>query len=200
MTLAETSARSVEIYLKSLRRELSDLLDEDANEIVEEIRTHIFDKTTGETPESVAATLAALGTPQELADRYRTPELIERARLARSPKYVLRRTMRRLGRGLLGLLLFSVAALGCSLGCWLFLLGFIKLMSPRTTGVYGVWTKHDISFNWQFGSSPNKPNELLGWWLVPIGILLGGAILLLTFRLGYWSIRRFWTPRTRQEA
>ncbi len=95
MTLTETSARSVQIYLKSLRRELSDLLDEDANEIVEEIRTHIFDKTTGETPESVAATLAALGTPQELADRYRTPELIERAKLARSPKYILRRTMRR---------------------------------------------------------------------------------------------------------
>ncbi len=86
------------------------------------------------------------------------------------------------------------------MGCWLFLLGFVKLMSPRTTGVYGAWTKHDISFNWQFGSTPNKPNELLGWWLVPIGILLGGAILLLTLRLGYWSIRKFWTLRTRQEA
>jgi len=199
MTLAGTSERSIEIYLKSLRRELGDLLDEDVNEIVAEIRTHIFDKTTGETPEAVDATLAALGTPQELADRYRTAELVERARLARSPKYVLRRTMRRAGRGLLGVVVFSLSVLGCTVGCWLFLLGFVKLIHPGTTGVYGTWNEHNKSFNWQFGS-PNKPGELLGWWLVPIGILVGGAVLLLTFRLGYWSIRRFWMQRARQEG
>ncbi len=66
MTATERSSKSVETYLKSLRSELRDLLDEDRDEIVEEIRTHIFDKTYGsQTPEAVAATLAALGTPQE---------------------------------------------------------------------------------------------------------------------------------------
>jgi hypothetical protein len=190
MTLTETSQRQVETYLKSLRRELSDLLDEDADEIVEEIRTHIFDKTSGERPEAVAATLAALGTPRELADRYRTAELVQRARLARSPKYMMRSGLRWAQMSLLGVAVFAVSVLGCSLGCWLFLLGLLKLIHPGTTGVYGTWNDHSKSFNWQFGT-PNKPGELLGWWLVPVGILVGAALLLLTFRFGSWSVRKF---------
>ncbi len=54
------------------------LMDEDVNDIVEEIRAHILDKTWGEAPEdTVASTLAALGTPEELASRYRTDEFVE---------------------------------------------------------------------------------------------------------------------------
>jgi hypothetical protein len=200
MTQTETSQNSVETYLKSLRRELRELLDDDVNEIVEEIRTHIFDKTAdSETPEAIAATLAALGTPQELADRYRTQELMQRARLARSPKYIFRSALRWAGLSLLGVLVFAVSAMGYSLGGFLFLLGFLKLIHPGTTGVYGIWTDHDRSFNWQSGG-PNKPGELLGWWLVPIGILIGGVLLLLTFRFGYWSIRKFWRPRDWQKS
>jgi hypothetical protein len=200
MPLTETSQKSVETYLKSLRRELRELLDEDANEIIEEIRTHIFDKTSGsQSPEAVAATLGALGTPEELAGRYRTAEMVGRARLARSPKYILRNALRRAGLSLLGVAVFSVSVLGCCLGGWLFMLGFLKLIHPGSTGVYGIWNDHTKSFNWQSGG-PNKPDELLGWWLVPIGLLIGGAVLLLTFRFGYWSLRKFWWPRTWQKS
>ena len=190
MTLTETSQKTVDGYLKSLRRELRELLDEDAEEIVEEIRTHIFDKTSGdESPEAVTATLAALGTPQELAERYRTQELLERARLVRSPKYMMRAVRRWAGLSVMGLLVFALSGLGYCLGGGLFLLGVVKLLQPGTTGVYGTWTDHERSFNWQWGS-PNKPGELLGWWLVPVGILIGGGLLLMTFRFGNWSIRR----------
>jgi hypothetical protein len=198
MTLTETSQKTVDAYLKSLRRELRELLDEDAEEIVEEIRTHIFDKTSGEeSPEAVTATLAALGTPQELAERYRTQELLERARLARSPKYLMRATLRWAGLSVMGLLVFALSGLGYGVGGGLFLLGLLKLFHPSTTGVYGILTEHDTSLNWQSGG-PNKPGELLGWWLVPIGILIGGGLLLLTFRFGNWCIRKFWRPRAWQ--
>jgi hypothetical protein len=198
MTLTETSQKTVDAYLKSLRRELRELLDEDAEEIVEEIRTHIFDKASGEeSAGAVTATLAALGTPQELAERYRTQELLERARLARSPKYLMRATLRWAGLSMMGLLVFALSGFGYGLGGGLFLLGVLKLLHPTVTGVYGTWTDHDKSFNWQSGG-PNKPGELLGWWLVPLGILIGGGLLLLTFRFGNWCIRRFWRPRTWQ--
>jgi hypothetical protein len=198
MTLTGTSHKTVDAYLKSLRRELRELLDEDAEEIVEEIRTHIFDKTSGEeSPEAVAATLAALGTPQELAERYRTEELLERARLARSPKYLMRATLRWAGLSVMGLLVFALSGLGYGVGGGLFLLGLLKLFHPSTTGVYGTFTDHDSSFNWQSGG-PNKPGELLGWWLVPLGILIGGGLLLVTFRFGNWCIRKFWRPRAWQ--
>jgi Protein of unknown function (DUF1700) len=198
MALTQMSQKTVDAYLKSLRRELRELLDEDAEEIVEEIRTHVFDKTSGdESPDAVTATLAALGTPQELAERYRTQELLERARLARSPKYVMRAVRRWAGLSVMGLLIFALSAVGYCLGGALFSLGVLKLLHPGTTGVYGTWTDHDRSFNWQSGG-PNKPGELLGWWLVPVGILIGGGLLLLTFRFGNWSIRRFWRPRAWQ--
>ena len=197
MTLTETSQKTVDAYLKSLRRELRELLDEDAQEIVEEIRTHIFDKTSGnESPEAVTATLAALGTPQELAERYRTQELLERARLAQSPKYLMRAALRWARLSVMWLLVFALSGLGYCLGGGLLLLGVLKLLHPGTTGVYGIWTDHERSFNWQGG--PNKPGELLGWWLVPVGILIGGGLLLMTFRFGNWSIRRFWRSRAWQ--
>ena len=94
----------------------------------------------------------------------------------------------------MGLIVFAASVLGYSFGGFLFMLGFLKLIHPTMTGVYGQWNDHDKSFNWQSGG-PIKPGELLGWWLVPIGILIGAALLLLTFRFGYWSIRKFWVPR-----
>ena len=56
-----------------------------------EARAHILDKTLGDaSPGVIAATLDALGTPEELADRYRTEEMLKRAEVARSPACVLR--------------------------------------------------------------------------------------------------------------
>jgi hypothetical protein len=46
-----------------------------------------------------------------------------------------------------------------------------------------------------YASQPPLGREVLGWWLVPIGLVLGGALLFLSFRFGTWSIRKFWRPR-----
>jgi hypothetical protein len=71
MTLAVESQKSVDAYLAALRKQLRELMDEDANDIVAEIRMHILDKTSDNAdPEGVAATLAALGAPAELAERF----------------------------------------------------------------------------------------------------------------------------------
>jgi len=90
MTLSIESRKSVDAYLAALRRQLRDLLDEDVKDIVEEIRMHILDKTAEDcSPGAVAAALAALGNPEELAARYRTEELLQRAKLSRTPAYML---------------------------------------------------------------------------------------------------------------
>lgn len=199
MTLSPDSQKTIDSYLKALRRQLRELLDEDANDIVEEIRMHILDKTSGEaSQETVAVTLAALGTPAELAGRYRTEEMVKRAQAARTPAYIARSVLRWALMTFGGLLVFSLSVIGYCLGGWLFVLGLLKVFSPHTTGVYGLWNDHDKSFRWQSGG-PNTPDELLGWWLVPIGLIVGGGLLLLTFRFGNWSLRRFWRPRRWQE-
>jgi hypothetical protein len=48
-----------------------------------------------------------------------------------------------------------------------------------------------------FQSGGEHPgHELLGWWLLPIGLLLGPGLFFLTARFGLWSIRKFWPPRS----
>ena len=70
MTLSAESQKTIDAYLAALRKQLRDLMDEDVKDIVEEIRTHILDKTSeDDAADSVSSTLTALGTPEELASR-----------------------------------------------------------------------------------------------------------------------------------
>jgi len=197
------SEKAIEAYLAALGRQLRELTDEDARDIVAEIRIHILDKTSDEAPAEAAAlktreTLDALGTPEELANKYCTEEMLARGRAARSPAYLVRSVGRWALLTMGGILVFSISVVGYCLGGWLFVLGILKLHDPTHTGAYGTWNDHDMNFRWQSGA-PNTPDELLGWWLVPIGLIVGGALLLLTFRFGNWSIRTFWRPRRWQE-
>jgi hypothetical protein len=195
MTPTAESQKTIDAYLAALRKQLRDLMDEDVKDIVEEIRTHILDKTSGDDPaDSVPCTLAALGTPEELASRYRTEELLKRARMARSPGYLVRSLLRWAALSIAGIIVFLISVIGYCLGGGLFILGALKLISPHKTGIWGVFTSHNWSLAFQSGGQ-NGGKDLLGWWLVPIGLILGGALLFLTFRFGLWSIRKFWRPR-----
>jgi hypothetical protein len=194
MTLSADSQKTIDAYLAALRRHLRDLLDEDARDIVEEIRAHILDKSSGDAPpETVASTLAALGTPEELARRYRTEEMLKRAQAARSSAYLLRSMLRWAILSVAGVLVFVISAFGYCLGGILFILGILKLTNPHKTGVYGVFNEHNSSLSFQSGGPTG--HDLLGWWLIPIGLIVGGGLLFLTFRFGQWSIRKFWRPR-----
>jgi len=194
MTLTAESQKTVDAYLKALRKQLRDLMDEDVKDIVEEIRAHILDKTSGDdAADSVSLTLAALGTPEELASRYRTEELLKRARMARSPSYILRSVLRWAVITVAGIIVFLISVVGYCLGGGLFILGALKLISPHKTGVYGVFTENNASLSFQSGGQTG--HDLLGWWLVPIGLIVGGGLLFLSFRFDIWSIRKFWRPR-----
>jgi hypothetical protein len=199
MTLSVESQKTIDAYLAALRRHLRELLDEDVKDIVEEIRAHILDKTSGgDAEEAVASTLAALGTPEELAGRYRTEELLKRAQNARSPGFLWRSMLRWAALSVLGVAVFFFSAIGYCLGGLLFILGVLKLTNPHRTGVYGVFNEHNTSLSFQSGGPSD--HDLLGWWLVPIGLIVGGGLLFLTFRFGVWSIRKFWRPRAWREV
>ena len=199
MTLSTESQKTIDTYLAALRKQLRELTDEDARDIAEEIRIHILDKTAeSASPETIAGTLTALGTPAELANKYCTEEMLKRAQAAHSPAYIARRLRRWALLTLSGIAIFALSLIGYVLGGGLFILGVLKIDNPGKTGIFGQWNEHNKSFNFQSGG-PNGPHELLGWWLVPIGLIVGGGLLLLTFRFDNWSIRKFWPPRRPQE-
>jgi hypothetical protein len=197
MTLTTESQKTIEAYLATLRKELRELMDEDARDIVEEIRAHILDKTSGDdSAQAVDATLAALGTPRQLAVRYRTDELLQRAQLSRSPAMVLRSILRWATLSFVGLLVFVLSGIGYCVGGILVVIGLLKAFLPHKAGLNIDYDPgHSFSAGFGAGSGPHTGHDPIGLWLIPICLVLGGGILLLTFRFGSWSLRKFWRPR-----
>ena len=197
MTLSAESQKSVDAYLASLRKQLRELMDEDVNDIVAEIRAHILDKSSGEAPsDSVSSTLAALGTPVELASRYRTEELLKKAQMSRSPGFLLRSILRWGALSLVGVLVFAISVVGFLIGGGLSILGVLKVINPSTTGLYGQFSANSWGLSFNSGGQPAAGvRELLGWWLLPIGLILGPLLFYFTFRFDRWSLRKFWRPR-----
>ena len=85
--------KTIEAYLLRLRQRLRGLNDEDTREIIEELRSHILDKSASDGPITVAAVdaaLAGLGDPEDLASQYTTDNLLARAEVSRSPLRILK--------------------------------------------------------------------------------------------------------------
>jgi hypothetical protein len=203
MSMPTDPEKAIETYLAYLRRHLRELMDEDANDIVEEIRAHILDKTSGAlTAENVSSTLAALGSPEELASQYRTDELLKRAQRTRSPFVSLHSLFHWATLSTAGALVFIVSLFGYTIGGGLVILAGLKLVWPHSTGLWkntypdGTW-----GLNMSFSSGkPPSGQELLGWWLLPLCLVVGTGLLFLTFRFGSWTLKRFWRPRVLRPA
>jgi hypothetical protein len=46
------------------------------------------------------------------------------------------------------------------------------------------------------GGPPANAHDILGWWVLPIGLLVGSGLLYLTFRFGTWTMRKLRRPRS----
>lgn len=193
--------KSMEAYLAALRRQLRDLMDEDVRDIVEEIHAHILDRTSGDSsPDQLADTLAALGSPQQLALRYHTDELVQRAQLTRSPALLFRTLLRWAALSVGGMAVFMLSGIGYCIGGILCAMAFLKAFFPRQAGLNIEYSQgHLLSAGFGAGSGPHTGHDPIGLWLIPICLVLGSAILFLTFRLGMWSLRWFARPRRQPE-
>ena len=187
----------IEAYLNVLRRRLRGMNDESAREIVEEMRSHITDKAAanGEpTIASVNAALTALGSPEELAAEYMTDDLLARAEVSRSPVRILESLFRwaSLSVAGFGVLLGSIA--GYFMGVVFVLVAILKPLHPHTAGLWlipDVAGDSEISLRLGFGSAPSSGRELLGWWIVPVGLVVGCGLVTLTTRFALWCASRY---------
>jgi hypothetical protein len=70
------------------------------------------------------------------------------------------------------------------------------VLKPFHPGTAGLWLIADaagdvvISLRMGFGSAPAGGRELLGWWIVPLGLAAGCALVTLTTRLSLWFAER----------
>jgi HAAS len=193
MTIADDAQRRIDAYLKQLRKGLRGIGDDDARDIVEELRSHILDKASVGGDINVArveAALAALGTPEELARQYVTDDLLARAEASRSPLLILNSLLRWAGLSVAGAFVLLGTFIGYFLAVVFALVALLKPLHPHTAGLW-MLSGNEYSIRLGFAGAPAGAREVLGWWIVPIGLFLGYGLFLLTTRFALWSVRQY---------
>jgi len=194
-TIADDAQPRIEAYLAKLRGRLRGFNDAEVREVVDELRSHITDKLALSGPMTAAAVdsvLAALGTPEALASQYITDNLLARAEVSRSPVQILKSLFRWASLSVAGFLVLLGSLAGYFLGIVFMLCALLKPFHPRTAGLWIIPDGADdftISVRLGFGNIP-AGREVLGWWIVPFGLVVGCGLVMLTTRFAVWCARR----------
>jgi len=197
-----TSPQSVmEAYLAELRARLRTLPSEQVTDIVEEIRSHIRD-TAGAggamTEERVRAALGRLGPASALAGSYVTDNLLARAERHRMPWTILHAMFHWALLSVKGVFALVVCLVGYAFGASFVVAALVKPFNPKA----GLWMIDGDTYSLALGLSkvPPQGHEVLGAWLIPIGIALGGGTIVATTFFAQWRIRRFRESRRLRAA
>jgi hypothetical protein len=185
----------IEAYLRAVEEELRSLPPEETLEIARELRSHIQDRMAGYgSAANVSAILKKLGEPRHIARvnlqmrmatcGQNSPRPI-RAALIRSTEF---------GARILLTLLFSLAGYAFA-GFWL----FTAVAKPFAPARVGLWVlpdpTGDLSLSLVRRAADFGGQELLGWWIIPAGLVMGIGCAALTYRLNLRWIRALVTPR-----
>jgi hypothetical protein len=196
-TVSGEAEQKIEVYLARLRKRLRGIDEKELHEILEELRGHILERSTvnGEEPaaDAMDRTLAALGTPERLAGEYLAENLLAQAEVSRSPLQVLQILFRWASLSIAGFFVFLGSIVGYFLGAALILCALLKPVHPQTAGLWRIPAGADgsaFSLRLGFGSAPPGASDVLGWWIIPIGLVVGCALVMLTTRFGLGCARR----------
>ena len=178
----------IDAYLAQLRQSLGELPAAEVNEILQEIRGHILERSqsSGElTEEKLTSILKALGSPDQIAPLYEVDSIVARARSSFSPRVVMRGIHRWGTTSAWGFALFVLGIMGYGVAAALILSGLGKIVSPADFGAWvGPHTLFDIGLN-----HDPKAHDVLGAWLIPLGLLGGAALFIATTRTLRWTLR-----------
>ncbi|HLX84182.1 MAG TPA: hypothetical protein VKR59_09795 [Terriglobales bacterium] len=203
-TDVDLARAKIKKYLQDLAAALGSLPKEQSNDIVEELRSHIVEKSAANfnvnddmngtmTPASVDAVLAGLGAPESLARLYVADDLQIRALKSRSPVLIIRTLFRWASLSFAGFSALVASIIGYSLSLSLIICGLLRPIHPRTAGLFRIpdgANDYSVSLRLGFTGLPPGSHDLLGLWIIPIGVMAGLGLFLLTSLFALWSIRR----------
>lgn len=112
-----------------------------------------------------------------------------RAEASRSPVRVLESLFRWASLSVTGFCVLIGSIVGYFLGGAFMWCGVLKLIHPQTAG---LWLLEDsagvirISLRMGFGTPPVGGRDLLGWWIVPVGLIVGCGLVMVTTRFALW--------------
>jgi hypothetical protein len=192
MTDADAVLSTIDGCLAEVRRGLRGLSAGETADIIEELRSHIVDRARESgavTPVSVAAAVAGLGDLRELASAYAAGRIAAPVEERRSPWWMLGAAFRLARLSVWGFFVFIASLLGYGIGASLVLTAVIKPFAPHNAGLW--MSGHGDTFSLDLGihGDPMAGQELLGWWIIPLGVILGGLLLWLTWRFNRAALR-----------
>jgi uncharacterized membrane protein len=192
--------RRIDDYLTRLRRALVDLPPEEVAGIVREIHGHIVERAESmDLVDDAALTriLGALGNAQDIGSLYQSRAMVARARTSGSPLLILMTTIRWAGMSLAGLVSCMFGVFGYVMGIGFFVTSVLKVFHPDRVGLWVGPHRWDLSMGTLTAAEQSRDHaqEVLGWWLVPFGLIAGPLILIVTTLLLRWALR-FAFPKT----
>jgi hypothetical protein len=189
----------IEAYLNRLRRALGTLPPEEIEEIVREIRGHIVERAESTEPlnePALEGILNAIGNPDDIASLYQSRAMVARARASTSPHLILMTTIRWAGMSLAGLVACLFGVFGYVMGIGFFVTAILKVLHPDRVGLWIGPHMWDLSMGALTTAELDQAHahELLGWWLIPFGLVAGPLILVATTLLLRWALRFAFPP------
>ena len=177
-------------YFARVRVALRGLPEREIDDILRELRSHV-DELTGGEQSGVEAALRSLGDPLDLAETYRSQNQMVRAECSGSPLVILP-GLRQASRSTVGRVTVTALYVLGYFGLGTLWAGALeKLLAPARGGLWYVpgdlWSLTLVVG----GNPPANARELLGWWVVPIAVLVGWGVKYASDRAAQWWIRRY---------
>jgi acetyltransferase-like isoleucine patch superfamily enzyme len=184
MTEQEKASRLLDDYIKQLGWSLSKLPAQDREEIIQEVQVHLLDRLeTSETVEEFRQTLQEFGPPEEYARSFLENYEVSVALASASPWQILQQNFRMIGRRSSAVLPLLVISFLYILSVCLLLIGLLKPLFPKHIGLWA--TSNPLTFHFGVNLEPIPSQEVLGYWIIPLAILLGAALFMVTARLSH---------------
>ena len=200
MTLSSTGESRVNGYLFVLERSLAAFLPRDVvRDAVREIESHLRDRVAAATPAPDERTalekiLDELGPPLRVAQAYSAERIIDEAITTGQVVPMLRAVWH--------LAVTTFVGFGAALGIFIgYAIGLafvaIAILKPIFPNNVGLWVATDSELPLRLGANfPIPPGEHVvgGYWVIPIALAVGLAILVLNHRgtrgfLSWWRRR-----------
>jgi uncharacterized membrane protein len=185
-----TSNPMIESYFAALSTQLSDLPQLKRDEVVRELRAHVFDRLeqiTVPTDDDCRTVLKAMGTPGEIARQYRVELILNRSAWRISPWKMLRTLFRWTLTGIQGYIVFVVALMGYTIGAAFYITALLKPLFPHNVGVF----VSDQGVNLTRFPAPPPGVEVLGAYYIPVAVFAGFLFTLVTTLVIRFVVRKF---------
>jgi len=190
--VSDAYPEQLEKYLRTVEGHLSSLSDGDRLEVISELRSHVLDSVDGDlSPSALTTALAMLGPPKSVAQVNLRMRVASAAANNRTPWNAAKTVAHLALLGGEGLWVFVLSSIGYAFaGCWL-LTALAKPFAPDRIGLWLIPDAHDdLSLSLGRHGTGAMGYDILGWWIVPMGLLIGIACCAAIYRYDLRFIRR----------